>query len=289
MTQARRAGWPLWARVASGFGAFFALLTIIWLGTPLILPLIVALSLVGLLEFAAMLRLLGLLVHRTTMLVVTVLLVPAMLPPGHRLQPLPEAWVWSREAVLLGFAFVVFAFATRRPHRNAASTVAFRILGFIWIPLFFSFAVDVREIPDVGFAAALLTALAVVASDVGEFVAGRVWGRHKLAPDVSPDKTVEGAIGGVVLALVVSVVTTELLLLAGTPTPFRSGLAALFGVTVATAGQVGDLFESLIKRWVGVKDAGVFLPGHGGVLDRVDSHLMGIPVAWVFLSLAGVA
>ncbi len=288
MSQARRDGWPLWARVASGWAAFFALLVIVWVGTPLIVPILLFLAGVAIFEFAAMLRLRGLLIHRTTLLVSIPFILIAAIPAGHTLQLVPARFLWSREVTLLAFLLIVVALASRRPHRNALSTAAYTLLGFAWIPVFLSYAIDIRELPGVGFGAALLTVFAIVASDVGGFIAGRTWGRTPLSPDVSPDKTIEGAVGGLVLAAIVAGVTATILAsTAGTPLHGASAIA--FGVAVAFAAQVGDLFESLVKRWVGVKDAGVFLPGHGGVLDRIDSHLVGIPVAYLLLRLTQLA
>lgn len=288
MSRPRHDGWPLWSRVASGLLAFVALLTIVWVGTPLVVPVLLLLTVVAVLEYASMLRLRGILVYRTTLLLTIPLLLISAIPAGHTLQIVPERFLWSREVLLLAFLLAIVAMTSRQPHRNALSTAAYTLLGFAWIPMFLSFAIDLRELPSVGFGAALLSILAIVASDVGGFVAGRTWGRTPLSPEVSPDKTIEGAIGGLVLAATVTGITATILdATVGTP---LHGLAAIaFGVAVAFAAQVGDLFESLVKRWVGVKDAGVFLPGHGGVLDRIDSHLIGIPVAYLLLRLSNLA
>jgi len=284
VSQARRTGLPLWARIASGWGAFLALLLIVWAGTPLIVPIYLLLATIGLVEYATMLRLRGMRIHLTTLLAVMVLLLPAALPNDHLLQLVPAGWTWSRETLALLFSLAILALSARQPHRNALSTVTYSLLGFIWIPLFLSYAIDIRELPGFGFSAALLTVFAIVAADVGGFVAGRAWGRRALAPEISPDKTIEGAIGGLVLAIVVTVITSEILSIT-VGTPLQAVAAGLFGGVVAFAAQVGDLFESGVKRWVGVKDTGVFLPGHGGVLDRIDSHLFGIPVAYLLLQL----
>ncbi|MCC5887380.1 MAG: phosphatidate cytidylyltransferase [Gammaproteobacteria bacterium] len=129
----------------------------------------------------------------------------------------------------------------------------------------------------------LWTMLMVWGSDIGGYFFGRAWGRHKLAPAVSPGKTVEGLLGGVAAALLLSLI---MVLVAGLP------VSALFGVMVITllvvaAAVFGDLFESLIKRVAGVKDSGSLLPGHGGVLDRIDAVLAAAPVAAVLLHQVG--
>jgi phosphatidate cytidylyltransferase len=122
----------------------------------------------------------------------------------------------------------------------------------------------------------LLVMIAV--SDSGQYYCGRAFGRRKLAPAVSPAKTVEGAVGGVVVAAVVGAVTGPWAL------PELSPLvAAVLTLALVLAGIVGDLFESLLKRSAGVKDSSQLIPGHGGILDRIDSHLFAAPVFYLFL------
>lgn len=105
------------------------------------------------------------------------------------------------------------------------------------------------------------------------YYVGKNFGRHKLAPEVSPKKTIEGSIGGLVGSVLVAVGAALLFV-----PEFRPAEAALIGGLASTAGQLGDLVESLFKRGAGVKDSGQFLPGHGGFYDRVDSLLFAAPV-----------
>ncbi len=121
----------------------------------------------------------------------------------------------------------------------------------------------------------LLLALAVVwATDTGAYFAGRRFGKHKLAPRISPNKTVEGLVGGVIAGVAVAVAAAPL---AGATTA-QLPLVALVALLTVLASVVGDLFESLLKRHVGAKDSGTLIPGHGGVLDRIDSVLAALPV-----------
>ena len=121
----------------------------------------------------------------------------------------------------------------------------------------------------------LLTALAIVwAADTGAYFTGRKLGKHKLAPLVSPNKTIEGVIGGLVAGIVVGVVFS---LFAGAQ-PAQLPWVALVALAAVLFSVVGDLFESLLKRHVGVKDSGHLIPGHGGILDRLDGVLAALPV-----------
>jgi phosphatidate cytidylyltransferase len=120
----------------------------------------------------------------------------------------------------------------------------------------------------------LLALLLVWAADTGAYFAGRRFGKRKLAPRISPNKTVEGLAGGVLLAVVVAMVGAPL---AGA-TLAQMPAVALVAVATILASVTGDLFESLLKRHIGVKDSGDLIPGHGGVLDRMDSVLAALPV-----------
>ena len=121
----------------------------------------------------------------------------------------------------------------------------------------------------------LLVALLIVwAADTGAYFAGRKFGRHKLSPRISPNKTIEGLVGGALAGVLVGVVGG---VVAGTATA-KLPAVALVALAVVLASAVGDLFESLLKRHAGVKDSGDLIPGHGGLLDRMDSVLAALPV-----------
>ncbi|HEU4628694.1 MAG TPA: phosphatidate cytidylyltransferase [Gemmatimonadaceae bacterium] len=121
------------------------------------------------------------------------------------------------------------------------------------------------------------------ASDIGAYFVGRAAGRHKLIPAVSPGKTVEGALGGVAATVLLAWAYVELVLRPAAHLTLRPASIVLFGVVISVAAQLGDLAESLLKRDAGVKDSSNLLPGHGGVLDRVDSLLFVLPIAYLLL------
>lgn len=129
----------------------------------------------------------------------------------------------------------------------------------------------------------LMAFLIVWAADVGGYVAGRLFGRHKLAPSISPGKTWEGLVGGVVLVLAAGFVAATWLV---EKSDYFAWLLLLLGVAIVSV--IGDLVESLLKRQAGVKDSGRLLPGHGGLLDRLDSLLAVAPVFLVAAAQIGI-
>ena len=272
-------------RLVTGVVTMAVMVTAVTVGSYLLAVVLGALGCIAILEYASMVRLRGVHLHRGAMVAATLLLLVSSFPTGHDLRlasplPLPtlaEAWI--------GVLLVVFILAVRRPHEKAVAEVGAQLLGLAWIPTMLGTAFVLREMPDaqVGLGALMHAGLAIVAADVGAYYAGKRFGSTPLAPILSPDKTVEGAVGGLVLAGFV-VTGATLLPLASLATALPTVYALPFALLVAGASQLGDLFESLVKRWAGVKDAGLFLPGQGGVLDRIDSHLLGIPVAFLVMS-----
>lgn len=157
--------------------------------------------------------------------------------------------------------------------------------GILYIGWLLGHLVALRDISD-GRNWVFLTLFATFASDTAAFFTGRALGKHKLAPDVSPAKTWEGATAGAIGAILVS-------LLFVLPTPFKLPLlpwqAAALGLLISVFGQLGDLAESLFKRNMGVKDSGNFLPGHGGLLDRLDSIIFAGVAVFYFVVLLKLA
>ncbi|MGH9029845.1 MAG: phosphatidate cytidylyltransferase [Acidimicrobiales bacterium] len=161
---------------------------------------------------------------------------------------------------------------------SAVEGITTTVLAFAWIAVLGSFAALMlapSQYPHRhGLAFMLGAVVAVVAADVGALVVGRWIGRHPLAAHVSPNKTWEGLIGGTVVAVVASIVIT------GHVHPWTPCKAAVLGIVASVIGPIGDLCESLVKRDLGLKDMGALLPGHGGVLDRVDALLFVLPATY---------
>lgn len=163
-----------------------------------------------------------------------------------------------------------------RPHKRVSPFVdaALTTMGIIYVGWFFSYIIHLRKLPE---GAALVTLLLVGSAftDMGGYFVGRKFGRIKLYPKVSPKKTVEGAIGGVFTAIAACCFVGWL-----TGIPYEHCVVA--AILIAIAGQFGDLFESSLKRDVGVKDSGTAIPGHGGALDRFDSLAFAAPIFYLY-------
>lgn len=169
------------------------------------------------------------------------------------------------------------AVARGRPAPGALADVAATVFApvYLGLPLGALAAVRGDSLRD-GRTALLLLLGVIVISDSAQYYTGRAFGRRPLSPSISPKKTTEGAIGGVVFG--------TLAMMVGGRYVFASPLwiLALVGAAIALLGIVGDLFESLLKRSAGIKDSSNLIPGHGGVLDRIDSWLFAAPVYYVF-------
>ncbi|MFP4650337.1 MAG: phosphatidate cytidylyltransferase, partial [Desulfobacterales bacterium] len=169
------------------------------------------------------------------------------------------------------FIGALFSMPAYRYGPQVMDTVAQQVQGLVYIFLPLSCLVLLRCGPD-GVTWIFFAVFVVFLGDVGAFYIGTYLGRHKLAPSISPGKSVEGAFGGLAANIVVAIVFKSLFL------PGLSTLhTAFFAVSVGIAGQIGDLFESELKRRAKIKDSGGILPGHGGMLDRIDALLFASP------------
>jgi phosphatidate cytidylyltransferase len=220
---------------------------------------------------------------------------PGLLPSKYSSIPTGQlGWLALGLAAALLVAIVGALIDYRSPGR---AVVQLALAGFaiLYAGGLIGFIVQLRLLsarssPDgrLGMLALIALIATVKMSDTGQYTFGRLFGKHKLSPIVSPGKTWEGAVGGLLVAVMTSwfVFTAVARSLLGPGAlPVRVPMIVLFGVGVATAGIIGDLAESLLKRDAGVKDSSNWMPGFGGVLDLLDSLLVAAPVAyaiWVF-------
>ncbi|SDW26759.1 phosphatidate cytidylyltransferase [Paenibacillus sp. CF384] len=150
---------------------------------------------------------------------------------------------------------------------------ALMLLGALYVGYGFHAMYEVRNAELHGLLTTCLAFGAIWASDIGAYFTGRAFGRNKLWPSISPNKTIEGSIGGIVLSLAIAAIFAWIY-----PDIISISRALLIGLIAAVAGQFGDLIQSAYKRIRGIKDTGSILPGHGGVLDRCDSWLIVFPL-----------
>jgi phosphatidate cytidylyltransferase len=156
--------------------------------------------------------------------------------------------------------------------------IAYATFGLMYLPFLLSTFVQVRAVEETGLQWLFLTLLLTWSADSGAYFAGRFFGKNKLFERVSPKKTIEGVLGGVLLSAIVAY-----FFCASWLPMVAIGSSIFIGVVWALLSVVGDLVESLMKRAFGVKDSGNIMPGHGGVIDRLDSLLFTFPATWLFI------
>jgi phosphatidate cytidylyltransferase len=182
---------------------------------------------------------------------------------------------------VLAAAFpLLFAFAAKAKNRdNATVSIGVTLLAVVWIGVPLAHAVFLRGLPDHGAALLIDVLVGTFVADTAAYATGRMFGSHKIAPNLSPNKTVEGLIGGFVIG-------TMGFWFAGLYQDWLSGVDALMiGAAVAAVAPIGDLFESLLKRDLGTKDTGTLFGPHGGILDRLDAVFFTVVVGY-YLAVA---
>lgn len=181
--------------------------------------------------------------------------------------------VWRVLALVGALGAIALAALVRRDPTGLRADLGSTIFGLCWIGWLAGYAIYLRDFPGpVSGLIWLLTAIVItIAADTGAYFTGRAFGRHLLAPRVSPKKTVEGLIGGLVAVAIVGGGAAPLVL----QLPWWQGVG--IGLIGGLAAVLGDLLESVVKRRLGVKDSSTLIPGHGGVLDRIDGLLFAIP------------
>jgi phosphatidate cytidylyltransferase len=182
--------------------------------------------------------------------------------------------------MIASLLWYLFGAVRARPVGNVAAT----LLGFLYVGFLGSFAALLLKYPlNHGIGLLVGAVIATAAYDVGALFAGRWAGRTPLAPDISPGKTVEGMVGASFAALVACIVVV------GNIHPWTTTRAFWLAIVVAGAAPLGDLCESMLKRDLGIKDMGSLLPGHGGVLDRIDALLFVVPATFYLVRLLNFA
>jgi phosphatidate cytidylyltransferase len=272
-------------RVLSAIVLLAVVIGTIWFLPPaatLVLALVAAL--LGFHEYAALARALGAEVPRivagAAVLASCAALAMTAMPSSNIFETsrLAAATPAPLDVVLLSSVIAIAAtiVASRRPGAAVLldGAAALFAVGYIGLPLGALVAILIIGGRETLF---LLMGIIIV-SDSAQYYTGRALGRHPLAPAISPKKTIEGALGGLVFGTAATVAGGTWIFPAAPPL-----LLGVLGATIVALGIAGDLFESLLKRSAGVKDSSALIPGHGGVLDRIDSLLFAAPVYYVFV------
>ncbi len=248
-------------RVATAGVGAPVLIAAIWFGGWPLLAVVLLLSAFGTIEFRSLATSAG---YRTSVVVLAgTLLFPLLAAAGR----------WT-EADTLAIGIVLAAAVASLVSQHGAAAprhAAATALGVLYVGGLFAHLILMRD--ALGPAVTLLVVGLIWANDTAAYFAGRAWGRRRLAPSISPGKSVEGFLAGIAAAVGTAAVLAFLM-------DRPAGPLAGIGLGVGLAAVAGDLWESVLKRRAGVKDSGALLPGHGGVLDRFDAVLFGVPAGY---------
>jgi phosphatidate cytidylyltransferase len=284
-----------WKRVVTAVVLIpFVVGLVIWGSTLLVAIGTGVFMVLALLEYFALGEAIGWRAHRVWTAVCALALLflqwlPSVVRPGDFggfSVPAPLRWVVYRifprpeEAFLLFvLGLAVITMFSKRPLVETLPAAGISASGLLLVAFPLTYAVRLHGWGEYGPWLLLFALVITWAGDTGAYFAGRAFGRHALAPHLSPKKTWEGSLAGLVASVLVGVIFRRWL---HAPVGFLIGMAVAGNI----AGQVGDLLESAYKRSAGVKDSGALLPGHGGVLDRIDALILAFPVVWYYWVLA---
>jgi phosphatidate cytidylyltransferase len=190
--------------------------------------------------------------------------------------------------LIIVMLMIIFSIGMLRHHKNASTSIGVTILGVVYIPFFLGLLMYTRlsidhNLPQVefaGFKFIMILLAAIWICDTFAYGIGYLLGKHKLYKKVSPNKTIEGALAGLLSSVCTIIIVKYLQIF-----PLGWDTAIILGLTIGLIGQTGDLIESWFKRDAGVKDSSSLLPGHGGMLDRFDSLIFLSPAMFIFISI----
>lgn len=188
-------------------------------------------------------------------------------------------WILSTVLILIGG---VLGRARSGEFQDAIHETSIQWLGYGYVTLLFGFLFSIVSWPEIGRLYLLLLFLLVFLGDTAAYFVGMQWGKRKLASEISPKKTLEGALGAIVASVVATLCWCVFLFPKGLSSPDAWKLIA-FSPFLSLLAQLGDLFESVLKRSQSQKDSGTFLPGHGGILDRIDGLVFSSPIFYLFI------
>lgn len=259
-------------------------LYIVYLGGPVLVTLIGSMAGIAAWEFYRMSRAGGVEPLQTPGVAVT-----ALIPVAVHADTLGVIFVSLRWLPVVSIIMLGLAIWLRGPSRRPGLAVAATLFGIMYAGLFtYAYSIRYHRYAVGAVAGSVLLALPLVITwltDVGAYLIGRSFGKKKLIPSVSPGKTIIGSVAGLSFAVIGSWLYVQFLLEPYAQLTMRPYAVLLFGFLISVAAQTGDLAESLLKREAGVKNSSGLIPGHGGMLDRIDSLLFALPAAYLLLDL----
>ena len=223
----------------------------------------------GLYEFFTMLENKGIKIYKYFGIAIGVIIPLSMV---FRFEPTKS---WELLFIVLALLFLILMQFRRRQNSGVIVDISTTLFGILYVSWFFSFLIKIRYLPN-GLGLLICVLLITKLGDIGAYFVGSRIGKTPLMPRISPKKTVEGAIGGLVFSIIGALISKQFL-------HFGYAHIITIGITLGVLGQLGDLSESLIKRDCQVKDSGKILPGMGGALDEMDSLLFTAPVFYFYI------
>jgi phosphatidate cytidylyltransferase len=254
-------------RIITGIIAGSLFISVLYIGGILFNIVIGILAIIGLVELLNMKAIKS----KAIPVIIAIITVSIVVVPNHLFPSYISVHEFKINVIVL-LMFLLLAYTVAMKNNFSFEDVAFVLLSTLYVGVGFYYLNVTREMEN-GLTMIVFILLLIWGSDTGAYFVGKFFGKRKLWPVISPNKTIEGSLGGIVLAIIVSVIFQSI-------TPVVSSLfyAIFIGVIAAVFGQLGDLVQSAFKRIYNVKDSGKLLPGHGGILDRFDSWLFVFPI-----------
>ena len=246
------------------------LVLVIWFGNLPFALTLVLMSIIGIMEFYHMANNLKIQPSRYFGIFTSVLLIVA--------NYFQDANIIKTSVITLATAISLVWLIFRSPREQAFTNWSWTMAGILYIGWTLGYWINLRNL-DMGKEWAYWIILTIMASDIFAYLIGSIWGKHRLAPTISPKKSWEGACGGFLASIIIAIILGILFSL-----PLTYLHMILLAIIINISAQLGDLVESLLKRNTGVKDSGKLLPGHGGLLDRIDSYILTGAIAYLYIS-----